>query len=579
MPYNVKVLQTDVCIVGGGLSGSLAALQARQAEVDVVVLEKANTQRSGNAGTGIDHVFSYIPPLHEKVGYSREDMKADQQVLEMGKFGLQFSVLNDYLVDHSYERIIGLEKYGLKFRFEDSKLPGKFRVVPQFHSVPTSFNFEGRDIKPLLTKAMRKAGVEIVNRAFVVELLKAEDGGVAGAIAVSSREETIYVVQAKTTVLATAGGVDRLSKAPSGTDFERFHSSGQNNGAGKVLAAQAGADVLNMEFTLSDGSVEWMNWSMGAGSPHGTYWACGQVVDEDGHVVVERGFDHDTDDPEYCKKYREQAERYAQECRRRSQLMKEGKALYLDFSAASDEEIAYVTWSLGHEGKCNVLLRNMERQGIRFQDVQIPYFYSGRVKAGAACSGVFVNERCETSVSHLYAAGNEIAGLGNNSAPEAVVFGIEAGIQAAQKAKELSAQPGYQQEQVEQVRRKVEQMYCQEEQESNWLHVEHAVQDIVSVFGRTPYTDDKCKKALFLLEKLERDHGLHASCPHEICRCFDALFLIVTAKLLFTAGLQRQKNLGPFLKGPERPSEDRAECMFGLHKEQGTYVVTQYPAG
>ena len=78
MKYRVEPIETDVLIVGGGLSGALAALKVKEEGLDCVVLEKSNTKRSGNAGSGIDHIFSYIPELHEKVGYSMEEMKEEQ---------------------------------------------------------------------------------------------------------------------------------------------------------------------------------------------------------------------------------------------------------------------------------------------------------------------------------------------------------------------------------------------------------------------------------------------------------------------------------------------------------------------
>ena len=42
-----------------------------------------------------------------------------------------------------------------------------------------------------------------------------------------------------------------------------------------------------------------------------------------------------------------------------------------------------------------------------------------------------------------------MGGVSNNSAPEAVVFGIEAGIQAAKKAKEMAVAANVDEKQVE----------------------------------------------------------------------------------------------------------------------------------
>lgn len=572
MRYEVKYLETDVLVVGGGLSGALAAIKAREEGVSCIVLEKSNTKRSGNAGSGIDHIFSYIPELHEKVGYTMDEMKEDQAKLDLAGMGLGFRSLNDYFVENSYERIIALEKYGLKFRFEDSNVPGGYRVVPQFHSVPTSFNFEGRDIKPILTREMEKAGVEIYNRVFVTELLK--DGEkVCGAIGICTREDIIYVVSAKTTILATAGGVDRLCKSGTGVDFERFHASSMNNGAGKVLAINAGADVINLEYTLSQGGMDWLNWTMSAGSPGGTYWPCARVVDEAGNVVMGRDVAYSPDDPQYKEKHQEQFANHLKGRREVFRRISQGEQLYMDMAEATDEEIEYVKWSLSHEGKCNTLLFNMAEQGVRFQDVKIPYQYEGNVQTFVSCSGVYTNVKCETTVENLYAAGNEIAGMSNNSAPEAVVYGIEAGIQAARKAKTMGKNEIIHNEQVMRVKDMAEKLY-QGEQGDQWLDIEHAVQNIVNTYGTIPHTDEKSRMALKILEEMEENLNLHAENPHEVNRCLDAMFILQTAKAIFLACEKRKENLGPFIKEINSEHVDKAPEdveIYGLYKKDGLY--------
>jgi succinate dehydrogenase/fumarate reductase flavoprotein subunit len=48
-------LKTDVLIIGGGIAGCMAAIRASELGADVLIVEKANTRRSGCAATGIDH--------------------------------------------------------------------------------------------------------------------------------------------------------------------------------------------------------------------------------------------------------------------------------------------------------------------------------------------------------------------------------------------------------------------------------------------------------------------------------------------------------------------------------------------
>ena len=80
MSYEVEYLETDVLIVGGGLAGTTAALSAREKGAEVILLEAANTYRSGDAGSGLDHIYSYVPKVHERVGYTKDDMKKDMKM-------------------------------------------------------------------------------------------------------------------------------------------------------------------------------------------------------------------------------------------------------------------------------------------------------------------------------------------------------------------------------------------------------------------------------------------------------------------------------------------------------------------
>src|SRR5208283_1625522 len=135
---NVIDHETDVLVIGGGLAGCMAAIKASEANgLRVTLVDKSNTVRSGCAASGIDHLWAYIPEIHEKMGYTLEDMAEDhRQGMASGFFRKDLF----YLVAKSmYDRVLDLEKFGIKFRYEDSRAPGKFRVVEQFHSVPASF--------------------------------------------------------------------------------------------------------------------------------------------------------------------------------------------------------------------------------------------------------------------------------------------------------------------------------------------------------------------------------------------------------------------------------------------------------
>ena len=51
-----KVITTDVLVIGGGIGGLTAALRAREQDVDVLIVDKANVGFAGmpsRAGNGI----------------------------------------------------------------------------------------------------------------------------------------------------------------------------------------------------------------------------------------------------------------------------------------------------------------------------------------------------------------------------------------------------------------------------------------------------------------------------------------------------------------------------------------------
>ncbi len=555
MAYKRVDLETDVLVVGGGMAGAIAAIKARDEGASVIVLEKSNTYRSGNGGAGNDHIFSYIPPVHEKVGYTIEQMIEEQKRTLLNGIGLGIPELAELFIRKSYDHILDLERYGVNFRFEDSQIPGNFRVVTQFHSIPTTLHYDGRDIKVKLTRAMIERKVQIINRAFVVELIKHE-GKVTGAIAVGTREDILYVVSAKTTILATGGNVQHLS--PGNDDSEKASPGSANFGAGKVLALNAGAEVINLEFLFGGKGAGWLHWAFSAGAPGGTFWPATRVVDEADNVIVDRMWNYSLDDPDYLEKHRKQVEKYARQRTLMTKYLEEGKQVYLDFGEAKPEEIERIKWSMFNEGKEWLLLQFFEEKQIDFFKVRIPLRLASNIAfiAGSfAVAGVYVDTNLETTVENLFAAGDENAGAGVGGGPKAIVFGHEAGINAARRAQSIPAPDKPDEEQISRVLKRVTAIY-EEKEGDRWQDIKKAIQQIAVTFGTSPHTDVKLDNALELLAQLRWDTRLSAENPHELTRSLEVEFLLETAQAIFTAAKQRRKSYGPFRK--EAGASDRA---------------------
>jgi succinate dehydrogenase/fumarate reductase flavoprotein subunit len=123
MKRNIMTVDTDVLIIGGGLGGCMAAINAADRGVRVAVTDKSNTLASGAAATGVDHIWSYIPPVHEKMGYTIEDM-AEEHRLGMSA-GFLRKDLFLLVAGTMYERVLDLERFGIQF-LRRQQGPGSF---------------------------------------------------------------------------------------------------------------------------------------------------------------------------------------------------------------------------------------------------------------------------------------------------------------------------------------------------------------------------------------------------------------------------------------------------------------------
>jgi succinate dehydrogenase/fumarate reductase flavoprotein subunit len=599
MSTKLRYEQADVLVVGAGLAGAEAALKAAEDGASVIVLEQANARRSGNAGSGVDHMHGYLPPVHGPKGYRPEDMKWDKAEQAFQNIGFGRVEFTDFFVDHSYDVLIGLEKYGVRVRgFEDSEFPEKHRVVPQFHSIPTSLHVEGRDVKVALTKGMIDAGVNVVNRAQAVELLKSGDA-VTGAIAVSSREDEIVVVSAKATVLATSGGFGRIAPKFNTLQSKNEGPSATQYGAGAVLAINAGADVVNLEFSLGNGHSGWQNFSFMAGAPGGTWYPAARVVDDQGNAVVERVKVFDYDDPDYWQKNATQAAAFFKGRRIIEEYASKGIPLYLDMSAATDEELEYILWAMGNEGEMWLFREHLKENNINLKEVKVPITYKKQVsvisKAVAmGLYGVLTDLNFETNVKGLYAAGSELGAAGAVDASPALTFGFHAGASAAKRAKALKETPAPDPARVARLLEKVR-ARRRAQDGYHWKDVEHQVQSIVATFGVAPYGDKRVEAAIGLLRDLKKNARYKAADGFELSKSFETEFLVEIALAVFHAILRRKESVPPIFYradkdgGEALPPTDKKPAeqeIFGLHKENGAYVyslhkgsVKEKPAG
>ncbi|MBW2095945.1 MAG: FAD-dependent oxidoreductase [Deltaproteobacteria bacterium] len=587
MISDIITVETDVLIIGGGLAGCMAAVKAGETEgISVTLVEKSNTVASGCAASGIDHVWAYIPEIHEKMGYTLDDMADDHRIGI--SFGFFRRDLFDLVAGTMYARVLDLERFGIRFRYEESEIPGHFRIVQQFHSVPTSFNFNGGPLKPVLCKEVRKRGVKIINRVQMTDLISTS-GQVSGAVGVGVRDGKIYFFKAKSIVLCS-GRSNRLSRNLCGFDFN-LRMPAPLSGDGTSMAVRAGLPVVNIEF-LSNilGPAPCGNYNPNYGDPRNTVQPAARIIDGKGNVIVPRTRFFDWErlgrekwTAEWRDKWLRERKASRGEKLNLAERLKRGEGpFYLDFSEGSEEELEYITWSIRHEGKGTQFMRYfLEEEGASLRDN--PQEYAGywpREISGTAAKGLWVNRDLETEMANLFAAGDEVGGLPWQASAGAFAQGWHAGEMAAQRAR---AQKSFLTagEETAEARKTLCSEMLGRERGFHWREVEIGVQNLMDFYCGDIRSGPMLERGLERLEDA-RKAPLKAENPHELGRCLDVMSIIDNADLVLRASLARKESRPiPFgFRRADYPEQDdeKWKVFLGIRKDKnGTYEIERYP--
>lgn len=229
-----REIKTDVLIIGSEASGAKAAIEAQEEGVDVLVVTKGLMGRSGDTvltGGGIQAPLGHVD--------SRDNADVFFQDVVRGGDYLNNQKLVERLVNLSKTEVPKMEHWGLPFLKKD----GKFvQVLYPGSTYPRGLRVRGYPLGPRLTAAFRsqfkKLGIKIMDDVFITNIILA-DGGAAGACGLSLRDGGFILFRSKNVVLST-GGCSQI--------YEKTDTSRGVTGDGLVMAFNAGAEIMDMEF-------------------------------------------------------------------------------------------------------------------------------------------------------------------------------------------------------------------------------------------------------------------------------------------------------------------------------------------
>jgi succinate dehydrogenase/fumarate reductase flavoprotein subunit len=584
-PSNTITLETDVLVIGGGLAGCMAAIKAREHDVDVLIAEKANTLTSGQAGSGIDHIWGYFPPVHRQMGWTLDDLVEDH--MQGVAHGFALPEFIDFVAGDMYDRLLDLEGFGIKIRYKDSPLPGNFRMVYQFHSVPSSLNVDGRSLKVKLTRELKKRGVGIINRIMVTELLT-QNGRICGALGVGTRDAGIYLFKAKSVILSTGGKTGRMGRESTGSVRFNLHLPGNLSADGKAMALKAQLPVMNMEF-LGASRYGLANYETAGRPPGNTWQPAAAIVNAAGETVVPKGSFHSWGDLKTG--YRIDAGRTRQQWLENGGITPPGMPtrkdlqlagpFYVDCTQASEEEITYVEWALSNEGKCNQLLRHLEEEGIDLRRDKLELGLGSREVGNLAASGLVVDANMETQIKGLFAAGDEVGGIPFGASPAAFTTGWRAGDRAGFSAKTLRRPPVDGKDNIEALKQRCLEM-LKPGDGFTWYEVEDTLQNIMDSYCGDIKTGTMLKRGLARVHYIRRQ-PVKVSNAHELSRALEVSSLIENAEMILRASLARaesRKHPCSFQRADFPQQNDREWFAFStICLKHGAYSLSKIQIG
>ncbi|MBM3292369.1 FAD-binding protein, partial [Candidatus Bathyarchaeota archaeon] len=459
------------------------------------------------------------------------------------KGGLIDQELCEIVAKGSMDAVKKLESWGIQFKYdkiypwnlqyESPKGEKKYRIVPQFQSEWDTLNYDGRDIKKRLTEQCVKRNIQIFNRLAATSLLT-KDNRVVGAAGIDMRTGEFYVFKAKVVVLATGMDQSRLFMAPSGNWFNQ-QSPPTVTGDGEAMALRAGAEVFILQAgkTSNAGFQYFKNLYRSSGIAT-TCYPAGKYVNSEGEVMIKHPAVR-----EPLRKKRENVEK----------SISEGKTpFYLDFTDATEEEIAYAEWSYGNEGLCWVILEIMKDLGLDFRKdaFELALEPTGRLTDGFLA--LWVDTDLSTNLPGLYAC-SPVQFAGEVAAPTAVVLGWRSGEKAAKYAQKTTDPLLDDKQIINELERTTSPL--KNDDGFTWQEANLELNNIMDKYKRyiagfnSPGIKDEISvnginTCLDQLSQL-KSAKLKAKNPHELVRCNEVMNLIDVATIMVRASIEPEQ--------------------------------------
>ena len=552
-PSTEKKMETDVLIIGAGGAGLRAAIEAHKKGVRVLVVTKGDYPSGCITATAMGAMSA---PMN------RQD-SADRHFEDTirGGYSLSNAKLVRLLVDQAVERARDIERYGTEFKKDGGEydlFPFPGNTFPR--GVLAGDLYRGGFFKGLVKEAAR-LGIQIIEHVMIFDLIK-EGQTVVGAVGLETDQDHLFIIQAKAVVVATGGAGNLYSLT---TNIPGI------TGDGYALGFNAGAKLADMEFMQSRACMIYPTSMRGTPPP------------ADGCVTIGGRFYNGLGERFMKKYYPEKLEQVtrSETARCVQKEIVEGRVsphggVYGDLSGVAKEELAKFK---GFVQTC---------AEINFDPTWQPYEWAPG--AHYFMGGIVINEKCETGVQGLYAAGEAQTGvmganrLAGNALTETQVFGAIAGAAAAQRAQSIGP-PIVVQERAKKAQDQIETILRRKEG-IDYREVRREITEMMTLHAGVLRQKEGLRRALGTLDEIQQKK-IDKICLTEkptfkgLAGIFETENILTASRLILQAALLRTESRGSHNREdyPEMDEKWLKNIVFQRQGEETTVNIIPIAKG
>lgn len=233
----------DVLVIGAGGAGIKAAIKAAEAGAEVLLVNKFQVGISGSTFYPRLKSWGMNSVTNPQLGDSEEQFL--KEILESGQGAADPQVAKKLVEESTPVRKELAQEYGLHFQV-DPETGRYYSVIPCFGKIERGASCSMAEFKTAMWQRMMRAGVTVRTGIDIADLVTV-DGVVCGALGFDEKGEFFHI-RAKAVFLGT-GGADAI--------YQYSLATPDQTGDGYVMAFEAGAQLMNMEFIQFIPGITW----------------------------------------------------------------------------------------------------------------------------------------------------------------------------------------------------------------------------------------------------------------------------------------------------------------------------------